>query len=80
MKKRYLLLPIKPEHLVNILNGKKTLEIRKYIPKCVPCEVFIYCCKAPQTLLEVIDDGEEIMYDEYNDTGKKIFKKTYEII
>lgn len=44
--KRYLLLPIKPKHVLNILNGEKTLEIRKYIPKCnLPCEVYIYCCK-----------------------------------
>lgn len=46
MKKRYLLLPIKPEHLVNILNGKKTIEIRKYMPKCdLPIEVLCYCTK-----------------------------------
>lgn len=72
-----ILLPIKPEHVVNILNGKKTIEIRKYIPKCVPCEVLIYCCKAPQTLLEVIDIDEEIYGDYRNDTGKKIFVKNY---
>lgn len=49
MKKRYLLLPIKPEHLVNILNGKKTIEIRKYMPKCdLPIEVLCYCTKPKQ--------------------------------
>ena len=42
---KQILISIKPEHLVNILNGKKTLEIRKYIPKCLPCEVLIYCNK-----------------------------------
>lgn len=74
MKK--ILLSIRPEHVVNILNGKKTIEIRKYIPKCkLPCEVYVYCCKSPQTLLEVIDVGENIMYDYCNDTGKKIFVK-----
>lgn len=74
MKKRYLLLPIKPEHLVNILNGKKTIEIRKYMLKCkLPIEVLCYCCKSPQTLLEVIDVGEEMCNGYRNDTGKKIF-------
>ena len=44
MKK--ILLSIKPEHVVDILNRKKTIEIRKYIPKCeLPIEVLIYCCK-----------------------------------
>ena len=49
MKKRYLLLPIKPQHLVDILNGKKTIEIRKYMPKCdLPIEVLCYCTKQKQ--------------------------------
>lgn len=73
-----ILLPIRPEHVVNILNGKKTIEIRKSIPKCdLPCEVYIYCCKAPQTLLEVIDVDEEIYGDYRNNTGKKVFVKNY---
>lgn len=44
--KREILLSIKPEHLVKILNGEKTLEIRKTMPKCeVPCRVRLYCTK-----------------------------------
>ena len=45
--KREILLSIKPEHLVKILNGEKTLEIRKTVPKCeLPCRVRLYCTKA----------------------------------
>lgn len=42
-----ILLSVKPKHLVKILNGEKTLEIRKTIPKCeLPCRVWLYCTKA----------------------------------
>ena len=45
--KNEILLSIKPEHLVKILNGEKTLEIRKTMPKCeLPCRVWLYCTKA----------------------------------
>lgn len=41
-----LLISIKPEHLVNILNGKKTLELRKTVPKDYKGWVNIYCTKS----------------------------------
>lgn len=31
----YVLISIRPEHLKNILNGKKTIEVRKKILKCM---------------------------------------------
>lgn len=31
----YILISIRPEHLKNILNGKKTIEVRKKILKCL---------------------------------------------
>lgn len=31
----YILISVHPEHLVNILNGKKTIEVRKKILKCM---------------------------------------------
>ena len=31
----YILISIRPEHLKNILNGKKTIEVRKKILKCM---------------------------------------------
>lgn len=41
-----LLISIKPEHLANILNGKKTLELRKTVPKDYKGWVNIYCTKS----------------------------------
>lgn len=44
MKK--ILISIKPKYVAEILNHRKTLEIRKSAPKCkLPCEVYIYCTK-----------------------------------
>lgn len=40
-----ILISIQPEHLVNILNGKKTLELRKTVPKDYKGWVNIYCTK-----------------------------------
>lgn len=43
---RAILISIKPEWVAKILNGEKTIEIRKTMPKCVlPCRVYIYCSK-----------------------------------
>ena len=42
MKK--VLISIQPQHVENILNGKKIIEIRKTMPECeLPCKVYIYC-------------------------------------
>ena len=41
-----ILISIKPKYVADILNGKKTLEIRKTMPKCdLPIDVYIYCSK-----------------------------------
>lgn len=41
-----ILISIQPQWVEKILNGKKTIEIRKTIPKCeLPCKVYIYCTK-----------------------------------
>lgn len=41
-----ILLSVKPEWLAKILNGEKTLEIRKNIPhEEMPCKVWLYCSK-----------------------------------
>lgn len=38
-----ILISIKPEWVEKILNGEKTIEIRKTMPKCeLPCKVYIY--------------------------------------
>ncbi len=41
-----IMISIKPEWVAKILNGKKTIEIRKSMPKCdLPIDVYIYCTK-----------------------------------
>ena len=41
-----ILISIRPEFVEKILNGEKTIEIRKTMPKCeLPCKVYIYCTK-----------------------------------
>lgn len=41
-----ILISIKPKWVADILNGKKTIEIRKTMPKCdLPIDVYIYCTK-----------------------------------
>ena len=48
---REILISIRPEWVEKILNGKKTIEIRKTMPKCeLPCKVYIYCTKSKPTL------------------------------
>ena len=44
--KRAILMSIRPEWLVKILNGDKTIVIRKTMPKCeLPIDVYLYCTK-----------------------------------
>ena len=41
-----ILMSIKPQWVEKILNGEKTIEIRKTLPKCdLPIDVYIYCTK-----------------------------------
>ena len=42
---KVLMISIRPEHAVNILNGKKTLELRTWIPKDYVGWVYVYCTK-----------------------------------
>jgi len=44
--KKAILISIRPEWVAKILNGEKTIEIRKTMPKCrFPIDVYIYCSK-----------------------------------
>ena len=50
--KRAILMSIRPQHLVKILNGEKTIEIRKTMPKCeLPIDVYLYCTKGKKNIL-----------------------------
>ena len=41
-----IIISIRPEWVEKILNGEKTIEIRKTMPKCnYPIDVYIYCTK-----------------------------------
>ena len=42
--KKAIMISIQPQYVEKILNGEKTIEIRKTMPKCeLPCKVYIYC-------------------------------------
>ena len=42
-----ILISIRPKWIAKILNGEKTIEIRKTAPKCdFPIDVYIYCTKS----------------------------------
>jgi predicted transcriptional regulator len=46
-----LMISIQPQHAVNILNGKKTLELRTWIPKDYVGWVYVYCTKEKNRVL-----------------------------
>ena len=47
-----IMISIRPEFVEKILNGKKTIEIRKTEPNCkFPIKVYIYCTKGKTNLL-----------------------------
>ena len=48
-----ILISIQPQHVVNILNGKKTLELRKTLPKDFEGWVYIYVTKAKPFLTDI---------------------------
>ena len=44
IKMKAIMISIQPQWVDKILNGEKTIEIRKTMPKCeLPCKVYIYC-------------------------------------
>lgn len=60
-----ILISIRPEFVEKILNGEKTLEIRKTMPKCeLPCKVYIYCTKSQKKLLTIFRKGDLIWGDD----------------
>lgn len=52
-----IILSVKPEYLHKILTGKKTIEIRKSMPKCdLPIDVYLYCTKGKPYLYESVEE------------------------
>lgn len=65
-----ILMSIRPEWVAEILNGKKTIEIRKTAPKCeLPIEVYIYCTKGGLPLEYI--EGHGLSLSIYNPQSYK---------
>lgn len=58
------MISIQPQWVEKILNGEKTIEIRKTMPKCeLPCKVYVYCTQAKnvkENIWKVIDPLNQI--------------------
>lgn len=62
-----ILLSIRPEHVANILNGRKTIEIRKTAPKLTgPITVYIYCTKTKYGLVKLNEVWRKHYHIEYD--------------
>ena len=73
-----ILISIKPEYVANILNGYKTLEIRKTKPNIeLPCKVYIYCTKGRPYLYRVNDDNEFELTKKIRFQDSSCFVKDY---
>ena len=54
-----ILMSIRPQHLVKILNGEKTIVIRKTMPKCeLPIDVYLYCTNGHGSLHRYTHTGK----------------------
>ena len=70
-----VLISIRPEWARKILNGSKTVEVRKTRPKMdMPFKCYIYCTKPEEKLLTIMKDGDENYGETYH--GKPVFIKT----
>ena len=57
-----IIISIRPEYVCKILNGGKTIEIRKTMPKCeLPCKVYIYCTKGKKLYKCVSNFDEDLL-------------------
>ena len=58
-----IMISMQPQYVEKILNGGKTIEIRKTMPKCeLPCKVYIYCTMGKNTIVYVERKGEKDWY------------------
>ena len=73
-----ILISIRPKWVAKILNGEKTIEIRKTTPKCeLPIDVYIYCTKDEKNLLHKNCANIYWVEDKYFKTkNKKLGLKT----
>lgn len=67
-----IMISIQPKWVAKILNGEKTIEIRKQFPKDYVGWVYIYCTKSPTILVyDVIDLNNKGFYTGLNDKDFK---------
>ena len=52
-----IMISIKPKYVAKILNGEKTIEVRKKFPKDYRGWVYIYCTKDKERLVDLRDDN-----------------------
>lgn len=70
-----VLISIRPEWCQKIMEGRKTIEVRKTRPKMnPPFKCYIYCTKPEEKLLAIMKDGDENYGETYH--GKPVFIKT----
>ena len=70
-----VLISIRPEWCQKIMEGQKTIEVRKTRPKMAPpFKCYIYCTKPEEKLLAIMKDGDENYGETYH--GKPVFIKT----
>ena len=70
-----VLISIRPKWCKKIINGQKTIEVRKTRPKMdTPFKCYIYCTKPEEKLLTIMKDGDENYGETYH--GKPVFIKT----
>lgn len=73
-----ILISIKPEYVEKILNGEKTIEIRKTKPNIeLPCKVYIYCTKGKPYLYRVNDDNKFELTNKLRFQDSSCFVKDY---
>ena len=78
MNKKAVLLSVQPKWCALIANGKKTVEVRKTIPKIeTPFKCYIYQSKSKDRLIYVMKDGDENYGEIYH--GKPVFITTYSV-
>ena len=74
-----IVISIKPEWVAKILNGEKTIEVRKTAPKCgLPIDVYIYCTKTIKPVSNY--NWGEFAFDDLPKLGKIVAKFTLKAV
>lgn len=76
---RSIVISIKPEWVAEILNQRKTIEVRKTAPKCdLPIDVYIYCAKTIKPVSNY--NWGEFTFDDLPKLGKIVAKFTLKAV